>query len=586
MIQNSSVVNARDFLCLFWFLIPETRQAISGSLAEEYFELGKIKETITSYTDAAGKSGAIVRQAYEFAAVGSHSEVPIPVEVMVHALGLDYVAWSEIVGQGTPLWGLIYASEWEGADTYVYHTRNVVVTQQIIRLINGSELGKRGELEKLKQLISVCNSSLPVYREFLVELLVRRKAELRHFDYEDVLELYDLALATLPSSDRSLAHHRAICIRELGKSPLEAYDALQQVVRMESSSIAEADEPLENIETSAAAAAVDAIEFGEVAASQGAEIVKKHIEKAISHNPFNIHTYHVSATHLLKVAHRLAEGDKEESAICVSEAARTVRRALVLAEIHERKDTRASDSVELLKHLRSRICQFELLDENLAEVARELIEQGDLTNPRLESALRILLLRAQEKETIKGREYNNLYSLILRINKHISEPPKGIPIGIIALHLEILTDWKIHTEHTNQTWSDICVFSDLLSRDPKHSSNPIWPFWAAVAYYHLGRFGDANAIFHRLRGVQMPGHSKHAVRTYMLDQKGNKRGLTGRVRTGSGYGSTIFVDLEDLATDVAGRRGDFRSSSGSTVLVVLGFSFAGPLALKKIVGPE
>lgn len=565
----------KDVLCALWFLMPQTRSAISDAIVDEYFNLGSL-DRVGAFAQAANNAGSIAKKAYEFAAVGASLSTPVPVEILVHGLGVDYHVWQGIVGEGTPLWGLIYASKWEGGDTYVYRTRNEVVTQQLLRIINGGPIGHSGEYSILKKMIKVCDSSSPIYKDFLDQVLIRHKVELKRFDYPKVLALYDLAIKVLPFPSRALEHHRALCIKNLGKEPTKAHEALIKARSIPDSPYSGPEEAPENIETSAAAAVLDAVNSGELDRDKGAELVRDHTERAISLNPYNLHTYHVSANHMLSIVDKV-QADSKLKLTYAAEAARTIRRALFLASGQFTTNAHRADSVIMLQSLRSRICESALADDDLPEVIDDLVRRKQLDDPTLVAACRLLLLKAQD--TDQGRRFNSLSTILSKIYEEARSLSIELSPALHAIRVELMTDWNVKHSASDECWRKLLQLLGYVLSDEILRMNPMWKFWQAVAHFHLGDRADASAIFHSLRSIEMPNSIKFQIRAFLRGQDGSVRQLTGTVARSYGIGSKKFVNIDSLSTDVQCQRGSISDGPGATVVVNVGFSFAGPTAV-------
>lgn len=290
-----------DILNHLWYLFFQTRSQISGSIREEYFRLS-LAENIKIIADGESNSDA-ARKAYEFVAVASSHDVGLPVEVLVRALRIDYSEFFDLNADGRPLWGLIYESESDSADTVLYQTRNNVVTRVLIEMVNRGSLGVSGQFSVLKELLLACDGGSPVYRRFVEEILVKSRTKLENvYDFEQGLELYDAALLAMQSEDRLLEHHKGIWIQRVGGNYGEAYTQLLKATRRSEHPDQTRPEPVENIHTSLANTIVKRIRAGEEEIDTGLELVEKHIKLAKRPNVFNVHTSHVSAKMFLELA--------------------------------------------------------------------------------------------------------------------------------------------------------------------------------------------------------------------------------------------------------------------------------------------
>jgi hypothetical protein len=168
--------HSRDILCSLWYMLPQTQAAIEESLITEYQRLGEVDKAIAALASAAGSSKSLARDAYELVTTTSgFDNTPLPVEVLVSALDVSYPDWGESCGAGKPLWGLLYEEDYPSAETYAYRTRNTIVTDVLLRMLNKGTTGHTGEFRCLKSLIRACKSASAPYRTFLKDILVDRR---------------------------------------------------------------------------------------------------------------------------------------------------------------------------------------------------------------------------------------------------------------------------------------------------------------------------------------------------------------------------------------------------------------------------
>jgi hypothetical protein len=156
----------KDTLSTLYWLVPSTREAIGFSIQNEYFRLGDAdglaQVIIGSYTH----SSRVLQDAYAMAAVADSYEAPLPVEVLVSALGVSYGDWIDATGPNGVAWGLLYPTGGPEDTTVYYATRNSIVTKLLIETINGGGLGHAGELRVLNALLRGCTGTQSIYREF------------------------------------------------------------------------------------------------------------------------------------------------------------------------------------------------------------------------------------------------------------------------------------------------------------------------------------------------------------------------------------------------------------------------------------
>jgi hypothetical protein len=93
---------ARDTLAVLYYLLPQTRRRIGESIADEFHRLGD-PNFLATVTEEALRHGAdVLQEAYRLIAVAEAFEAPVPVEVLVGALGVDYGVWIEATARDGP----------------------------------------------------------------------------------------------------------------------------------------------------------------------------------------------------------------------------------------------------------------------------------------------------------------------------------------------------------------------------------------------------------------------------------------------------------------------------------------------------
>jgi hypothetical protein len=160
----------RDTLNALYWLLPPTRDAINRSIRDEYFRLGDGAGLTQVIIGAFKQSSQTLQDAYAMAAVAEEYQAPLPLEVLVSALGVSYSDWLDTVPPDAPAWGLLYPSGGDDDPTIFYSTRNAIVTRIVIEAINGGTLSRSGELRILMRLLQGCTGTQGVYREFVMRL--------------------------------------------------------------------------------------------------------------------------------------------------------------------------------------------------------------------------------------------------------------------------------------------------------------------------------------------------------------------------------------------------------------------------------
>ena len=204
---------AQDTLSLLYYLLPGTRAMIASSIKDEFFRLGDRSLLAKVILGAEERSTDLLREAYGMVAVAENFGSPVPIEVLISALGVDYDEWLAAAAPRGPAWGILYPEVFEEGESTSYRTRNAVVTNQLVRIINGGSLSRSGEILVMTKLLNACTGSLPAYHEFCVRALVPFEG-LENIEFQDGLLLYDAALAALPYQDRTILHHKGLWLKE------------------------------------------------------------------------------------------------------------------------------------------------------------------------------------------------------------------------------------------------------------------------------------------------------------------------------------------------------------------------------------
>jgi hypothetical protein len=350
-----SSAKARDILCSFWYLLPDTRSVLSGSLEDEYFRLGGGERLAQIWAENASQTSAIARRAYEYVAVTSGLDIGLPIEVLVRALRMSYESWLDLCSAGKPLWGLLYPDESADGETVVYFNRNEVVTRVLLRQLNGG-LGHAGEFRVLRELIGACDTATPAYREFLIDVLVKRQRTLseRLTDREG-RELFEVALTVFPSPDRVIAHHYGKWLTEVGQDPTAGYEQLQRALSTPEFALATQEERIEFIHTSMAAAVVKRVAKNLQDRDSGLDLIKRHLREASTPGFFNLHSVHIQAHALLS----LQQGEDRTSLEAFIEASRSIERALQFAGnlASARRRGRHLRDIEIMEDLKRRLIE-------------------------------------------------------------------------------------------------------------------------------------------------------------------------------------------------------------------------------------
>jgi len=562
--------NARDILCRLWYLLPDTRDQLERSLSDEYFRLEGVDRLVESLAESAATSNVAARRAYEAVAVASGLGFGIPDEVLVNTLHINYADWIEMCAGGKPLWGLLYPVLHPESEQYYYFTRNDIVTQILLRQINGG-LGHAGEVRTLKMLVAACTGSSPVYRDFLIELLVKSKDKLKKIvSPNEGRELYELALQVFPVHDRTLMHHYAKWVTDELRDHQQAYEILERALETADYPYAANEERREFIHTSMAAVIVQRVKRGEQDRESALLAIKRHLREASTPTFFNLFTVHVQVNALV----RLQTGDDPVSLDCFVEACRAIERAQQLTGANGRRQMRYQEALGLLenqkKELAGSLAPFaKLADEAMARF------QADGGQLPLEAAALKGIIEASL--TDKGSDYNAVYQFIQRCQEKISKARQTMSAGLRQARIDLIVRWRLQHDTGTVDWSAFLGDVRIVREEPAKRDDILLLFYEAVACFQLRLIDDSQAAFSRLRSLQVPSSLMAQTRIWLRSKTGQPEQVQGLLSKRSGR---VRVRLIEYGYDalVYRDRAPPSAQDGATVHCWLGFTLQGPIA--------
>jgi hypothetical protein len=561
--------HATDILCNLWYLIPETRLQFAESLRDEYCRLGAVRDAVgTMAANAASEGGAIAIAAYEFVTVTSNLNIGLPIEVLVHALQIDYEDWTDTVGAGKPLWGLLYDVSDEEHDTVTYFTRNEIVTKLLLELVNGA-VGHAGEFGVLKRLLAACSGGSMVYRSFALNVLVRGRKRLAEFlTYEQGLELFDIAAEALPFEDRVIEHQRGIWIQDVGRKDDLAYKQFEKALATEIYPGSDRDAPKEHIHTSMAAAVLKLIKNGQQDRERGMLIIKEHLRQASSNRFFNAHTSHVSAGVLFEIARLsgLSSSDPEGFTYVVA-ALQEIERARQI--VGSQGGVRLNKDMEMMADLEKRVINSIPRTDQLVALASELFDKTK-NQVGFEVAARRMLVEASAAS--KGKDFNEvndyLNECMVVIERHGSAPSTDLTV----VRIDLLIRWTVQG-FKPVPWEALRDdLADVL-KDARYRDDVIRTFFYAVTLYHCGEMTEANALFATIRRWQPVAFGLREIRCFFLGPDGNPRRFQGIFKKEH---MRWYFEVPELNAALHSRAPQ-SFGSGATGHAYISFSLNGPL---------
>ncbi len=565
---------ASDILCSLWYLVPATKSQIADSLRDQYIRLGESEATIQSVAESAASTNYVAKRAYEFVTVSSSLNIGLPVEVLVRALKIDYQDWIDMCVLGRPLWGLLYDEESDDGDTIEYWTRNEVVTQVLLDLLNGGT-GNAGQMRALGSLIEVCSDGSAVYRDFVTDVLVRSRRTLENgLTYRQGMELYALAEVALGSDDRTLEFHKGIWMQHKGTDRSSAYAQLNRALGLPQLSEAGQYAPDEHIHTSMAATVLEMIRDGDLDQFKGIAQIREHLKHATSPTFINPYSAHVTARMFFDIARNRSLASNEDlRAECLAQALSEIEKALQLIGSDGKSRIRDASSIEYLRELQSDILQFMPSEDELEQLAARLLETAE-NQVGYVALVRRAVAFASERN--KGTDYNHANQWIERVELKVIEAGLEIDLEIVAARVDLMVRWRLQRTGGPVDWEKLQKDLDRLLSQPAYQESIVKNFLSAVVHFHLGDTTLSSAKFATLRRLNMARHTQRAMRAYYL----NKEGQPLRVQfTLVRHSGRLYLESSDLGIDIPVNRTPRNIRPGDTTHAYIGFSLLGPTAV-------
>ena len=565
---------ANDILCSLWYLIPETRSQLSDSLRDEYCRLGAAEDSISNVAQHIANSSQVARLAYECVTVTSALDIDLPLEVLVRTLCINYDDWFDMCANGRPLWGLLYEAFDSERETNVFRTRNEIVTRVLLDLVNGG-VGHMGETRVLGKLLSSCDIGAPMYRNFVLDVLVLGRSKLsKRLPYEQGMELFKIARKTLPYEDRVIEHHMGIWMQDVGKNYVSAYKQFSRSLESPVYPGAERDAPTQHIHTSMAASVVQMVKDGSQDPDTGLELVREHIRQAASPSFFNLHTSHVSANLYFQLARRI-EGDYADnvSLTSLAEAMKEIERSMQLIGAYGRRASNLEKSLEMLNALNRKILDAIPDIDELQTIANKSFDSSG-SQVGFEVLARKLLSEAIK--TDKGRTYN-------QVNKYLDDCFARIDVAgakrnpdLIMVRIDLIIRWRIQRPGGQIDWAAFRSDLEEILEVNQYREHVEKIFYYAVALYQCGDSTAGTAYFANLRRLQAFALMPKEIRCYFLSKEGSPKRFQCTIAQ---QGQRWYAEMSELNVDVPIFKTPDEGGPGTTTHAYLGFALNGPLAV-------
>lgn len=575
--------DAEDILCSLWYLLPETKGQLTASIQDEYARLGGVSGVISAYADEASRLSDHARRAYEFVAVCSGLNIGLPLEVLVSALGIGYGEWMDMCVEQRPVWGLIYDDCDDTTENIVFQTRNHVVTRVLLELVNGGS-GHAGEFRILKDLVRGCTRATVPYRSFLIDLLVTRKKRLGEIlTYDWGVELYELAMATFPEEDRTIAHHFGSWHRWVGKNPTSAYEQYQKALGTHDYPYTQRIEPKGHIHTSMAATVVEMVRKGEQDRENALELVEMHLQEARRDAFVDPHSDHVFANALFQLSKfNSTDGPDATSLHSVAESLRTIEQSLQLIGASGRKRREFVDDIRALHELQGNILDsIENVDE-IIQYANEAFENSG-SQSGFEVVARRLLRDAENSSNKKGGLYKKAYDYANECIQRIEDAGRDIGVDILSTRIDIFVRWRLQHTRGPVEWERLKDDLETVTSNRKYSDDLVKLYYLALALFHLEDFTRSEALFRSLQRMNPSRMVRLGRRNAYLGDQGFPKRIQVEIRSSHNrryvYAPSLGLDL-----DVFGRFSDRQDGAVDHCYIV--FSLAGPIAVFDSPSPD
>jgi hypothetical protein len=574
LVAQATSRHARDILGLLYLLLPSTRGTIRISIQDEYFRLGDMSYVATRLLELATTSSQILKHAYELVAVSCYHRTPVPVEVLVSALGVPYSKWLEETKTHGAAWGVLYSADVdEEEETERYCTRNSVVNEVIVGMVNGSSISTAGEALRLREAVSACTGSQQTYRDYCVHLLVNN-GSLERLKYEEGLDLFSAAQAALPFPDKTLQHHKGLWIKNHGGRAVDALRELEIALKTPNFPNVPKPEHDEHVYTSMAAAKLAAIKQGESPISEGTQDIIRYLDQASSPRFLNPNAIHVRANTILQLLDRVAPDNKLDVMTLSNHALSALEVMIAAFDVGDESPVRRAD-VEMLRDVRGRLFGRLKSANELIDWAQEAWQTRNSQEGFALVARRMLDAARTASKGPLFREAHDYCDEAVRTVEKAGGTPSA---ELIRISMYTLYEWRVRRpagSELSHVWTDLESLFVRYLRVAAHVEDAQSWYIGAITLCHLGRWAEARSYFSRLRALRLPNHVKFAERDKYMNTNGTIRKLAGTLKRG---GSENFFQCPELPDDFHLSRGDNWPSTGAAVNAWLAFAYAGPTA--------
>jgi len=568
--------SARDTFATLFFLLPDVRESLKNAIQEQYFRLGDQSGLKRFVLGGLEQTLGVLRDAWAMTAVADRYHSPLPIEVLVNALGIDYSSWIDASRSMGNAFGLLYEQTSDDGQTIWFKTRNSIVTDILVNAVNGGRFGYSGELSIVKTMIeSSRGHTSSVFRDFIANILIPNE-NLKHLSPEDGLDLYDLAVDALLVPDKAIEHHRGLWIKNVMDDPIAAEASLRKALDTENYPYASRTESNRNIHTTIAANELRKIDKGLVSFELGRDNVINELSKARSIQDCDPRIAHIQGKLVARLV-KFKRGEVDQDTMFLMNRALADIDRAILTVCTGRHASRRSNSDETSleqarEELQSLVANIDQVKENAEKLWSQFKSQTGFV-------LTARLLHRKAVNSNRGKDYNTADNYCLRCISTIESEQCNVDTTLFEVALHNLCRWQfpmLGVSKSPPDWVRVKQFSVQILADNDLSADPFTRFVYAVSLAQEGNWGDANANFRRIRSSSMPFETLHAPRTVLVDEHGSPRKVEGTVRIS---GEAKFLSIGELGTDVECSRRDRWRTDGLEDHAFIEFAFSGPRAI-------
>jgi hypothetical protein len=528
-------------LSSLYYLIPDTKATIQGSIKDEYFRLDSKSWLRKVVLGATQYDTTVLRDAYKRVVVADYYKAPLPIELLVSSLGISYEDWRESTGLSGPAWGIFYDEVWDSGDSICYRPRNALITNVIVEAVNGGFASHSGDVQLIEDLLRKCTGTTPVYREWALRVLVPHKnLQKVGISPQEGLRLYDAAIASLPLPMRAILHHKALWIRHTFNDFDLAHRVLLNALNTKPYPYSRHDESDGHIHTTIAANLLEATRRGVKDLSDTRGLIADHIDKARRGRAFaDFHTLHVAARTVLGLIRQMGADSQVDRITLALGAVSELDRTLATVQDEPWSQESNVESHRMLQDVRDELLQEFQAPEDLRRRADEAWEKFQSQAGFALVARRLLkdaMVRGRGKDFLGVRRY------LMETSKKVSDSNASLDAQVHEMFLLLHYYWQINA-HGPKGKGAVIPWNELVDHGSecigKGSSNPLVLYLFGIVNAHKGNWPIVLDIQQRLREAQLPRWVLWKPRDRLLNEQGETAVLQGRFRR-MGPRATVF----------------------------------------------